>query len=382
MSDPGPDGRKDAAPDKSSILATAAGFELSHIRALLVGLLVLHVFVALYFARDIVMPIVLGVLIALSLSPVSRGLARMGVPAPVTAVALITTTGAIAFVVLFTLGDQVSAWLEQGPSLIDRVRERLSGLSESVEAVRNATEQVEGIADNNSFGVQKVEVQEPGMIVSAFSNLAGTSTSIAVALVLAMFLLSSGTLFYEKLINSFASMTGKKTALRSVYNVEKSISRYLFTITMINACLGLCVGTAVALIGLPYPIMWGFVAFSFNFLPFLGTVVGTALIAAVALVTFDDVGYAMLAPAAYLGLGTLEGQFMTPMIVGRSLKINTVSVFLAVIFWAWLWGIPGALLAVPILVVIKVICDSVPGLRGVSEFLSVNSRPRPDAATD
>lgn len=370
MSDHGSNGREDAAE--------TAGLEVGNIRALLAGLLILHVFVALYFARDIVMPIVLGFLIALSLSPVSRGLARMGIPAPVTAVALIATTGAVAFTVLFTLGDQVTEWLEKGPSLIERVSERLAGLAESVEAVRNATEQVEGIAENNAYGVQKVQVQEPGLIVSAFNNLAGTSTSIAVALVLAMFLLSSGTLFYEKLINSFASMSGKKAALRSVYNVERSISRYLFTITVINACLGLSVGMAVALIGLPYAILWGFVAFSFNFLPFLGTVVGTALIAAVSLVTFDDIGYAMLAPAAYLALGTLEGQFMTPMIVGRSLKINTVSVFLAVIFWAWLWGIPGALLAVPILVVIKVSCDSVKSLHGVSEFLSANNKPLAD----
>lgn len=351
---------------------------LNTIRVLLASLLILHVLVVFYFAKDVLMPIVLGVLLALSLSPVSRGLSRMGVPAPVTAVALIVAVGALTFTALFSLGDQVSEWLEQGPALVDQVRTKLSMIVESVEAVRDATEEVEGLAQNNVRGVQKVEVQEPGFFASAFSNLAGTSTSIGIALVLAMFLLSSGTLFYEKLINSFASMKGKKNALRSVYNVEKSISRYLFTITVINACLGLCVGTAAAAIGLSYAPVWGFVAFAFNFLPFLGTFAGTSLIAAVSVVTFDDLSYAMIAPAAYLILGTIEGQFLTPTIVGRSLKINTVSVFLAVVFWAWLWGIAGALLAVPILVVVKVTCASIPSLRGVSEFLSAHSRPGDD----
>lgn len=348
------------------------------IRVLLAALITLHALVVLYFAKDVVMPIVLGVLIALSLSPIARGLGRMGVPAPVTAVSLIATVGATAFTMLFTLGDQASDWLEQGPDLVDRVRIKLSGVVESVEAVRDATKEVEGLAASNAQSAPTVQLEQPGLVASAFSNLAGTSARIGVALVLAMFLLSSGTLFYEKLINSFASMKDKKHALRSVYDVEKSISRYLFTITVINLCLGLCVGTAAAAIGLPYAPVWGLVAFAFNFLPFLGTFVGTTLIAAVSIVTFDDLNYALLAPAAYLILGTIEGQFLTPMIVGRSLKINTVSVFLAVVFWAWLWGIAGALLAVPILVVVKVTCDSIPSLRGVGEFLSANSRPNMD----
>lgn len=342
---------------------------VGHIRALLAALLTLHVIVALYFAKDMFMPIVLGILIALSLSPIARSGMRIGLPAPLISVVLISTLGGTILIGGYSVSDTIADWADDAPGLGQRVQERLSSITKSVEAVKSVTDDVEALTNQAPPGTPTVTIQQPSLLSAALRNLAGLGTTVAVAFVLALFILSSGTLFYEKLVSSFADFSSKKYALRSVYELQHKISRYLFTITLINAGLGLSVGTAAYLIGLPNAAIWGAAAFALNYLPFIGTIVGTTLIGAVSIVTFDDLGYAFLAPAIYLALGTLEGQIVTPSIVGRSLKINTVSVFLSVIFWGWLWGIAGTLLAVPILVVVKVVCDGVPSLDRIGRFL-------------
>ncbi len=124
------------------------------------------------------------------------------------------------------------------------------------------------------------------------------------------------------------------------------------------------------LLEMPYPFVWGLAAFCLNYLPFLGGIIGTLGVGAFAIVHFDSFYYAMLAPIAYQSLTALEGQFLTPILLGARLQLNAVAVFLTVIFWTWLWGIPGALMAVPILVFVKVVCDNVPALTTFGNFLS------------
>ncbi len=206
-------------------------------------------------------------------------------------------------------------------------------------------------------------VLQPGNIVSA-------TTSIAIIFVLSLFLLASGTMLYEKIIQSFTRLSEKKRALRLVYDVEREISRYLLTVAMINSGLGIAVELGLWSIGVPDPLVWGVAAALLNFLPYIGAAVTVALVAAISLVTFDSLGYALLAPAFVVLCNTIEGQIVTPLVVGRRLEINAVAIFIAVAFWSWLWGFVGALIAVPLLVVIKVFCDHFDSLRHVGNFLS------------
>ena len=148
------------------------------------------------------------------------------------------------------------------------------------------------------------------------------------------------------------------------------ISRYLLTIAAINAGLGVAVGFAMWALGMPTPLLWGVMAGLLNFLPYIGSVIGIAVVGMVALVHFPTIGAAILVPLAYFACTAVEGQFVTPTIVGRRLRLNTAAVFIAVAFWSFLWSIPGALMAVPILVVVKVLCDNVASLRGLGRFLS------------
>ena len=342
---------------------------LEAIRRSLAVLMLLALFGFIYFTKDLLLPILLGFLVALTLSPLTRAGARIGIPHAVSAIALVGLTAAGIAVSVYFSADTVSGWVSESRQMGLMLQQKLAGVTESLENVRAATEDMADIAKAGSDPVREVTVQPPTLLSSAMSVAANVGATIAVALVLAVFMLASGDMFYIKLVQSFPTMTGKKRALNTVYDIERRVSRYLLTITAINAVLGLAVGIAMHLIGLDYAYIWGIAAFLLNFLPYLGGIVGVLLSGAFAIITFDSVSYALLVPLCYFGLTTLEGQFLTPYLIGRRMELNTVSVFLTVVVWGWLWGIAGALVAVPFLVVFKVICDNVAGLAVVSNFL-------------
>ena len=354
--------------------------DTAKIEMMLGGILFILAVLAMYFAKDVLMPIVLGVLISLTLSPIVRTLGRAGFPAGITAVFLVVVLALGLGAIVYAVSAPVSAMLEEAPRTGYKLRSKLRALTESVEAVKNASEEVEKIANTagESNEVQRVVIERPGLLNYAVSSLMSVGASLAVALVLSIFLLSSNDLFYSKIVRSFSRFEDKKRALRVIYDVERKVSRYLLTITLINACLGLVIATVLYLIGVPKFYVWGLIAFLLNFLPYIGALVGGVLVGIYTLVTVDPLATAVLATAGYLTCTTLEGQFITPMVLGRRLELNTVAVFVTVVFWGWLWGIAGALMAVPFLVLIKVICDNSPSLRTFGSFLgSRNEDPAP-----
>ncbi|MDQ4062291.1 MAG: AI-2E family transporter, partial [Pseudomonadota bacterium] len=310
----------------------------SSIKVSLVGLFMLTLTGALYFAKDFLLPVSLAFLFALVLSPVVRFFAKRHVPAPVTAFILVTSLfGAVAAGSYFLTGP-VSHWIDNAPRLGWQLRDKIAALRQPVEAVKQASEQVDQLTRGNDPGVQRVVVKEPGLMSRAASGLPELAAHVTLTLVLLLFLLASGDLFYEKLVKALPTLSDKKRALRIARDVEHEVSRYLFTVFLINLSLGIWIGLGMYLIGLPNPILWGIAAALLNFIPYLGAVVGICLVTVVGLVSFDDIGYALLAPVFYLVSAVIEGQFMTPWIVGKRLELNTVVVFLAVAFWGWLWG--------------------------------------------
>ena len=344
--------------------------DITAIRRLLEVLVMLSLFVTAYFAKDLLLPILLGFLLALTLSPLIRAMEKLGIAPPLGAVILVGAVGLLIFLLAGLSAGTIASWADEIPAMGNEIRRKLQGWAQTVENVRSATEQVENIAtENGPKRPEEVVVKQPGLLNNAMNTGAKIGGTIAVALVLALFLLASGDLFYLKLVQSFQTFTGKKRALKAVYDVERRVSRYLLTITVINAGLGVSVGLYLFALGMPVPYVWGLAAFLLNFLPYIGGVIGAVLVGAYAIATFDSVGYAILAPVGYQILTGIEGQFVTPYLVGRRLELNTVAVFLTVVFWGWLWGIAGALVAVPFLVVFKVICENVTALNMIGHFL-------------
>lgn len=346
---------------------------VQHLNAIRIRLTVIVIILAaivLYFAKDLFLPIVLGALIALTFSPVVRSMVRIGLPASLSAAIVIIGLGTGVGSIAYVMSGPISGWMESVPNLGRELQFKLRGISETVKEVQEVSQQVDQLADTNrDDDVQKVSIAQPGLLNSAVNTLAGAAASAVVALVLALFLLASNEMFYQKIIGTFPRFNDKKRALRTVYDIERKVSRYLFTITIINACLGFIIGTALYLIGMEDAYIWGVLAFLLNYLPFLGMAAGSILVAVFAIVQFDSLTQALLAPALYFSVNSIEGQLVTPTVVGRRLELNTVSVFLTVVFWGWLWGIAGALMAVPFLVLVKVICDNVEGLSTLGRFL-------------
>jgi predicted PurR-regulated permease PerM len=208
------------------------------------------------------------------------------------------------------------------------------------------------------------------MVENAVSGLASASGSVFAALLLTLFLLASGDFYHRRIVESAPKLRDKVKALTIIRDVERQISRYLGAIFVINLGLGVIVGTVLWLLGMPMAVVWGILAFLLNFIPFVGNILTVVLVGAVALVTYDTLWQALLAPLAVVLISGIESNVVTPILVGRRLELNQVSQLITLAFWTWLWGVPGAILAVPFLVVVKAVCDNVESLQKLGAFLS------------
>jgi predicted PurR-regulated permease PerM len=236
--------------------------------------------------------------------------------------------------------------------------------------VAKASGEIEKIATPDSGSKMAVEVKRHPITETLYVRTPEFVTSSVLLLILLYFLLAYDGVFIAKLIKLLPTLSDKKRAVSIAQEIESQVSRYLFTVTIINCCLGLAVGTTVGLLGLPNPVMWGALVAILNFVPYLGALTGIICMTIGAVLSFDSLGYALIFPAVYLAFGTLEGNFITPWVMGRSLTLNPVLILLSLVFWGWMWGIAGVILAVPILAAFKIFCAHIKPMEPLAEFLS------------
>ncbi|HZF13725.1 MAG TPA: AI-2E family transporter [Thermoanaerobaculia bacterium] len=338
----------------------------------LTGLFILAAFYTLYFARSFLLPIVLALLLSLLLSPLVRVLRKLHLPEPLGAgIVLLVLLGALGGGI-YELSGPAYEWMQKAPNSLRRVEARLRELKRPVLLFGRATEQVAKIADVTAAKAAPVAVAVPAG-PSLGARLVGGTTdfvaSAAIFFILLYFLLASGDLFLRKLVKVLPSVEDKKRAIEIARQVETDISAYLSTVALINLGLGIGVAGAMALIGLPNPLLWGMMATLTNFIPYLGAGSCYVVLGLAGFLTFDDLPHALLPVGAFLCLNVAEAYFITPMVLGRRLTLNPVVLFLSLTFWGWLWGISGAILAVPIMVVFKIFCDHIEPLAPIGEFL-------------
>jgi predicted PurR-regulated permease PerM len=344
----------------------------------IVGTFIILLCGALFYARTFFLPLVLAVLLTMTLAPLTRMLAHRGIPYPVSAVLLIVALGAAIAAITALLSSPISQIISEIPTLVAKVRERFDFLREPFARITEASRQVQEItnggAEQTGQAQRVVVQQESGLIGWVAGTAIDFSTTFGATLILSLFLLASGTTLRSKMIRMLPDLTGKKRSLRLLRDIENEVSRYLLTITAINAGLGLCIGLSMAVIGMPNPLLWGIAGGLLNFIPYLGSLVGNLLATAVAIVTFPSLAEAALVPVTYLALQIVEGNFVTPLIVGRRLELNIVGILIFLSLTTWMWGIVGAIIGVPLLVVIKVFADNFPSLAPLAEFLSADTR--------
>jgi predicted PurR-regulated permease PerM len=341
-----------------------------------VGTFLIVLTVAAYFGRDFLLPVTLGFLFALVLSPVIRALTGWGIPEWASSIFLVLILAGAIGLGLYSLSGPVAQWINDAPRIGREISEKVAVLRQPIEKAADASKRVEELTESQDPRVQRVVLSEPGVLSRAASGVPATAAQIGMMLVLLLFLLASGDMFYEKLVKSLPTLSDKKRGLRIAQTVEREVSRYLFTIFGINIGLGIFIGLGMYAIGMPNPVLWGVAAALLNFIPYVGALIGVALVTLVGLVSFDTLGMALVAPLIYIVCTVIEGQFVTPLIVGRRLDMNPVAIFLAIAFWGWLWGIAGALIAVPLLVSVKVFADHVGMLSALGEFLGARDTPQ------
>jgi len=339
------------------------------------GLLLLAVLTLLYLARDLVLPIVAALILSLVFLPLVRGMKKIFIPVPLGAGLVVL--GLLAGLVggIYNLADPASEWLDKAPQSLREIDSKLRRVTGSVHNVATATAQVQDITEKLTNGGEtkkkprEVIVKEPTIAGAFFYGAKDFTVSTISTLVLLYFLLASGDLFLRKTIAVTPRFSDKKRAVDIAEQVEAAVSRYLFTVAFINVCLGCAVTLAMYLLGVPNPVLWGVMVCTLNFIPYIGDIISFSVLTVVGLLTFDQLWQSLLVPGVFYLLTAIEGYLITPIIVSRRLSLNPVVIILSVLFWGWMWGVAGALLAVPILVALKTVCDRVDSLHVFGEYL-------------
>jgi predicted PurR-regulated permease PerM len=329
----------------------------------------------LYFARPVVLPVFLAWMASMTMRPLVRWLSCLHIPTPISAAivfCLLVAAGAITFM---ELERPAARWVNEAPQHMTELRQRVQKLYPGFLHLSRAATAVSDLGKTEQEMREErkkapvVEVKEDRGTNSILNWTGTLLAGLSEVLVLIYLLLASGDLFLQKLVRVVPTLRGKIRVLEISHEIQQSISNYLFSVSLINICLGAFVSAGLYFLGVPNSAMWGLLVALLNFVPYFGPVAAFALLFAVGVLTFDAPGREILPALVYLGLHLLESNFVTPILLGRRLTLNPVAIFISLIFWIWLWGIPGALLSVPILVSIKVVCDRIPSISYVGELI-------------
>ena len=315
-----------------------------------IGIFLLLLGAGLYVCRPILLPIFAAFVIGTTLAPIVRGVARHGVSPWVTAAALGAVLVVGAATVMTLLAQPLSEWIAKAPAIGETIKQKLYVLERPLAAARELQEALLPSAGN----AVAVEPSQLGMVTPVLAFVTPTVIEFILFFVTLIFFLAVQIDFRRYLVSLFVTRDAKLRFLRIASDIETNLASYLATVTVINLALGTIVAVGAWLFGFPSPIIFGILAMVLNYVPYIGPACLTFILFAVGLVTFPSLSYALLPPAAFVALATLEGQIVTPAILGHRLTLNPLAVLLALAFWAWIWGPIGAFLAVPLTIVVFV----------------------------
>ncbi len=352
--------------------------------ACLIILTVLAVFYTLYFAAEIVLPFLLAAVLNLLLQPAKRLLhVRLHIPAPLTSLILLLLLLAGIGGIGFTISVPASGWIAKAPQALPELQKRLSFLSEPVEFVRHGMDELthlmqqapgEGQPQPAPQGSGKSTADLGGVGLTVLKGTRAALGQILTLVVVLFFLLTAGDSLLRGFIEILPTFGDKRRAVAIASEIERNVSGYLVTITIMNLLVGIANGLTMWAMGMPDPLLWGVVAFLLNYIPILGPVTGIAIFFGVGLFSSPNILWALAPPAAYLVYHIIEGETVTPMLLAKRFTLNPVLVIMALFFWDWLWGVPGALLAVPLLAIAKIVCDRVQSLMPLGHILGASSK--------
>ena len=340
--------------------------------AAVVVLATLAVGYTLWAAQELVLPILLAMFFALIGNPIIRGLQRVYVPRFFGAL-LVLLGGLFA---AGALGNQLiepaGEWIRQVPREMKQVAPKLRDLYKPMldanKAAQNIARAAGGESTSRPVQVIRTEANEPFKVLTATPRRVA---SVLAVVLLTFFFMVYGQQLQRNAIALLPTRQQKKLTVDILTSIERAISRYVLTITVINICLGLALSGALYWLGVPMQeaLLWGTMAAILNYAPYVGPLIGIVIMLLMGFVAFDDLWPSLLPAGIYLALHTLEGQIITPIILGHSMRLSPLVLILALMVFGWLWGIVGLLLAVPLLVCVKLVLARIEGLTGWARLL-------------
>ena len=336
-------------------------------------LTVLAVLYTLYFARGFLLPIAFALLLNFLLSPLIRTFARIHVRPPLGgAIVVFGLIGAIGGG-SYALAGPAQRWALTAPASLQRAESKLKEIFRPVQQVQRTAEQVQkaaGAVGGGQSSAQQVVVREAP---SFASRLYGTTERIAAGtlevMILLYFLLAGGDLFLQKLIKVLPHFEDKVKAVEIARATESAVSAYLTTTLLVNVAEGIVVAIILWLLGMPNAALWGAMIVLLEFVPYIGAATAVVVLGIAGLTAFDSIGRALMIPGSFLLVNIVQANIVTPMLQGHRLTLNPVAIFVGLAFFFFIWGIPGAFLAVPLLATLKILCDHIESLAAVGEFL-------------
>ena len=324
---------------------------------------------ALRSGSEFFLPVTIALVIAVAMVPLLEWLERRGLPSPLAALLCVIIFLGLANAAIASVIIPATEWFARLPSRIRLIRKNLSPLIDIYSSFERFVDETMGSLLRNSAHGRTVTVQSPN---SLFDYVASSAPHALVQLVFATlvvyFFLSSWTRMRRRTITSRGSFSSAMTTARVIQDMVDRTSAYLATITAVNIGMGILVSLMLWFAGMPSPIMWGGLVAILNYVPYFGPIVAAGLLGVGGLMTFSDLGYALVPALLFVAVHLVEANVLTPMLVGRRLTINPLLILVALSFWSWVWGTAGALLAVPLLIILKTILDAA-GWPDIAGFL-------------
>jgi predicted PurR-regulated permease PerM len=334
---------------------------------------------AAYVASEIVLPLVFAIVLKLLLQPALRVLERLHVPRILAALLLILAL----FGAIVGLGTAISGpartWAAKLPEGIPRLEERLSFMRAPINTLQLFLQQVENIGQTGPSPNGAISERGATFLLNLFTGTRNFASGFFTTVLFLFFLLVSGDIFLLRLVEILPRFRSKRQVVEISQQIEGDVSAYLATITIMNAAVGIATALAMWLTGVGDPILWGTIAFLLNYVPILGTALGVLIFLLAGMLTHDTLWQALLPAGLYFGFvgyhvqlqrfHLIEGETLAPMLLARRFTLNPVLVIISLVFWFWMWGIPGGILSMPMLAITKIICDRLQPLAAFGHFL-------------
>lgn len=337
--------------------------QLSSLRLTLLWLSMLATLSVLFFAKTLMVPVLLAVFLALSLNPLVASLSRRWLPRALVAMLVMVAGTAVIVSVGIAVAEPAQRWVERAPEAARLLTPRMRAVTRQIEAAGRATQSMMGARADGPpspvlFDVWETVAAAPRLVVTMFSTF-----------LLVYFFLVYGEVLLRRAVSLTSSFASRRNAVDIVRVMQREVSRYLFTATAINTLVGTGATVIAFATGIADPLLWGVLALLLNFIPYFGPLCMTLLFVLLGMLTHAKLGPGLTPAGLFAAMVIIEGQFLTPLVLGRQMKINPLMILLWLMLLGWLWGAVGIVIAVPLLVALKIICQRVRGWEWFAHLL-------------